>query len=240
MASMISDLQLLPQRIRERFELVTTKLDGILSEAQAFVQTDSPTVFSVKYQSAGLDQDMLSDYERAQSISFVTRYEHLPSEFNAVVAQVDGVWVIRDLWALRHVINDFRPIIYNQQDAVHYQNVHNQWYRMLTRSDPSQGMTIRLFDRDRTEVTTIFAKMLGERNKAIRHVVESLEFDYLYNGFLQHSDKRFTSRYLRDYVSGELNYLLWKHVRPLNSIYIMLEPYHMLMRSLTFPQFGNL
>lgn len=240
MTFMISELERLPARIRERFEQVTEDVDKVLAEAQALVQTDSPTVFSVKYHSAILDQDMLSDYERAQSVSFVTRYEHLPSEFTAVLAQVDGVWVIRDLWTLRHIINDFRPIIYNQQDAVHYQNIHNQWYRMLTRSDPSQGMTIRLFDGDRVDVTATFAKMLGERNKAIRHLVEAFEFDYLYNGFLQHSDKRFTSRYLTDYVSGELNYLLWKHVRPLNSIYIMLEPYHMLMRSLTFPKFGNL
>ena len=67
-----------------------------------------------------------------------------------------------------------------------------------------------------------------------------LEFAYLYNGVLQHSDPNYTKRFLADYTTGQLNYLLWKHVRVLGFIKTLLKPYHTMMRVLTFPALGGL
>src|SRR5439155_514923 len=84
-----------------------------------------------------------------------------------------------------------------------------------------------------------FSKWISERNRAITAVLRSLECDYLYNGILQHSDVRFAERFLKDYVSGELNYFLWKHMHAFDMLREMLEPYHRLLSILTFPKLGT-
>jgi hypothetical protein len=90
------------------------------------------------------------------------------------------------------------------------------------------------------DVTEVYANWLGERNQAIRHLLAAFDYDYLYNGSLQHSDQKSSERLMQDYISGEINYLLWKHVRPLGTLKGLLRPYYMLMRSLTFPNLGPL
>ena len=97
-----------------------------------------------------------------------------------------------------------------------------------------------MFDKDKCDVTDIYSQWLGERNKAIRRILEGLDYGYLYNGFLQHSDPDISERFFQDYVSGELNYLLWKHVLPLDTLADLLQPYHQLVRCLTFPNLGAL
>jgi len=82
-----------------------------------------------------------------------------------------------------------------------------------------------------------FAKIA---KRAITAVLNGLEFGYLYNGILQHSDASLSRRFLTDYASGELNYLLWKHVRVLGFIKSLLRPYHRMMSVLTLPTLGAL
>lgn len=54
--------------------------------------------------------DVLTDFERAQSISFVTRYEHLPNECRVKIVERDGQYHIGNLPFLRHALNDWRPL----------------------------------------------------------------------------------------------------------------------------------
>jgi len=106
--------------------------------------------------------------------------------------------------------------------------------------DKSKGTVVRVLDVQQQDVTSVYVKWLGERNQAIRHLLAAFDYGYLYNGFLQHSDPKFSKRLMQDYTSGEINYLLWKHVRPLGELKRLLRPYYMLMRSLTFPNLGPL
>jgi len=230
----------LPDRIRKRLAEDEADAEALIANATALLTTPFPPRMAFSYQGMAFGGDLMSDFERAQSVSFVTRYEHLPADVKIHLGEKNGVWSINNFWVLRHVLNDFRPIIQNQGDAVYYQTVHNQWYQMLTRADPAEGMTIRVIGENEQDATPDFCKRLGENNRAIRHLVNALDFDYLYNGFLQHSDMRFSKRFFDDFISGELNYVLCKHVRPLGTITHLLSPYHRLMRTLTFPHLGNL
>src|SRR5438270_11428134 len=90
------------------------------------------------------------------------------------------------------------------------------------------------------DVTALYSKWLTENKRAITAVITNLEFSYLYNGILQHSDTSLSKRYLSDYASVELNYLLWKHVRVLGFIKSLLGPYYKMMNVLTFPKLGPL
>ena len=67
-----------------------------------------------------------------------------------------------------------------------------------------------------------------------------LEFDYLYNGILQHSGQEFSQRFLDDYSSGEFNYILWKHVHLLEFIRHLLYPYYRILNTFVFPKLGPL
>jgi hypothetical protein len=231
----------IPGRIVERLNSLDSEVGSIVAEADAKMTTQFPPRVAFEFSSSVLGRDMLSDYERAQSVSFVTRYEHLPEQLHAqLVSDDNGKWHIANLWELRHVLNDFRPIIQNQSDSVYYQKVHSVWFQMLRRADPSEGMTIRVRDDADQDVTDTYSSCLGERNRAVRHIIGALDFDYLYNGFLQHSDERFSKRLFQDYMSGELNSLIWKHVRPLARIRSLLQPYYVLIRVLTFPSLGPL
>ena len=117
--------------------------------------------------------------------------------------------------------------------------MHNTWFKMLRQPDPSKGTVIRVRKRDGDDVTGIYATWLGERNRAVRHIITALDYGYLYNGFLQHSNPQLSKRLFDDYVSGELNWLLWKHVMPLGVIF---SPFGALLSAYArshFPQLGS-
>ena len=232
---MPDDAPALPERIASRFRVIASEVQKVVDEANQKIVTEIPERIAFRYESAVLDRDILSDYERAQSVSFVTRFDHFPANLETHFTTDDrNNWRIANLWDLRQALNDFRSIIQNQSDSVHYQNVHNTWYKALRQTDKSKGTVVRVLDVEQHDVTDAYAKRLGERNQAIRHLISAFEYDYLYNGFLQHSDPKFSKRLFQDYMSGEINYLLWKHVLPLGILTGLLRPYYMLMRSLTF------
>lgn len=231
----------MPERIADRFRVIAEEVQKVIDEANQKIVTEIPERIAFRYESAVLDRDILSDYERAQSVSFVTRYDHFPANLEThFTVDEKGKWWIANLWDLRQALNDFRSVIQNQSESVHYQNVHNTWYKALRQTDKSKGTVVRVLDIEQRDVTDAYAKRLGERNQAIRHLISAFDYDYLYNGFLQHSDPKFSKRLFQDYMSGEINYLLWKHVLPLGVFTGMLRPYYILMRSLTFPSLGPL
>lgn len=229
----------IPERIVKRLEALETDLQAVLSKAAEELVTQLPGPLSFRYEHSA-PSDILTVEERAQSVSFTTRYENLPTEFSVQLVQQGERWYIGNLPFLRHALNDFRPIIQNQSDAVFYRKIHQVWYQMLLRTSSKEGMTIRALDNQDRDVTPIFARWVGERQRAIGIVLGALEYDYLYNGILQHSYVRFSQRFLKDYVSGELNYLFWKHVDALGFIRDMLVPYYTLINVVTFPKLGAL
>jgi hypothetical protein len=81
---------------------------------------------------------------------------------------------------------------------------------------------------------------MDQSHKALGTVLRSLDFGFLYNGFLQHSDPQYTDRFLDEYVSGELNYTLMKHVAALGFIKDRLLPYYFMAGALVFPRLGHL
>ena len=228
----------LPNRIRERIERLNDETEQIRSYALQNLTTTLPQV-TFTYQHTA-PADVLTDFERAQSVSFVTRYEGLPNECTVQVVDHEGEYQIANMGFLRHALNDWRPIIQLQSDPVYYRRVHNFWHQSLARSNPSAGLCIRAHDDHGNDVTDIASAALGERNRAIKAVLQPLEYGYLYNGVLQHSEASNSKRFLRDYTSGELNYILWKHAHMLGFIHEMLEPLHYLVNVLTFPRRGPL
>jgi hypothetical protein len=229
----------LPENIRLRLKVLQAEIDQVISRAADLLKTELPNPVQFEFVNSA-PRDVLTDYERAQSVSFITRYEHIPTDYTVEIVEREGVYFIGNMGFLRHALNEFRPLIQNEQDSVYYQKIHGVWYAMLTLDDPRKGTTIRVYDRARNDVTSTFIAWLSERNKAITSVLRPLDYKYLYNGILQHSDPSYSKRFLEDYTSGELNYFLWKHVHVLGFIREMLGAYYQLLKFLTIPRLGPL
>lgn len=61
-----------------------------------------------------------------------------------------------------------------------------------------------MFDTSQNDLTTPYMNWLGEHNQAVRHTLRRLEFDYLYNGILQHSDKKYSERFYTNTLQASL------------------------------------
>jgi hypothetical protein len=229
----------LPERIKNRMTRLKREVEQIIDGAFSILTTELPGPVQFEYVNAA-PRDVLTDDERAQSFSFVTRYDHLPGECRLTAIEHDGRWDIENIDYLRHALNEFRPLIQNQNDWVHYQKIHKVWCGMLKLEDSTRGTTIRVFDTTGTDVTENFIRWLGEANKAIRYVLGRLEYGYLYNGILQHSDSEYSARFVEDYTSGELNYILWKHALILDFIKDMLGRYYPVIKHLSYLRPGSL
>lgn len=235
---MPSQITNLPERIQKRLETLQREIDHIISGAKDRLKTELPNPIQLQFLNLA-PCDVLTEYERAQSISFLTRFDHL-LDYTIKIVEHHGANFIANMDFLRHALNEFRPLIQNERDSVYYKKIHAVWYAMLTLDDPEKGTTIRVFDEFQKDVTSIFTRRLCERNKAISYVLRLLDYKYLYNGILQHSDGDYSQRFLQDYTSGELHYVLWKHVHCLRFIREMLASYYQLLKFLTSPRLGPL
>jgi hypothetical protein len=87
----------LPDRIAKRITEMRAEVGAIVATANAFRTTVLPDRISFEIRSSVLGRDILSDYERAQSVSFITRYEHFPLDVKArLVTDAQGNWYIRE------------------------------------------------------------------------------------------------------------------------------------------------
>lgn len=229
----------LPESIIKRLESLDSEVNRIISTATNLLKTPSPPKVSFEFGNRA-PQDFLTEDERAQSIGFITKYEDLPANYSVQLTRQGDRFHIANMPYLRHVLNDFRPLIQNQDDSIHYQNIHNTWRAMLTRESPVSGTKIMVYDQENKDITPLFIQVLSERNQAISFVKRPLDYDYLYNGVIQHCDPRHSKRFLEDYTSGEWNYILWKHVQILGFVKDMLYPYYRLINCITFPKLGAL
>jgi hypothetical protein len=229
----------LPESIKDRLLDVENEVQQVIAKGRGVLATELSGPIAFHYEH-GAPSDLLTPYERAQSISFITRFGQLPSAERIDLRDESGQWYIANLASLRHVLNEFRPVIQNQSDSVHYTRLHQVWYPMFLRKNSAEGMTVRAVDAEARDVTPIFAKWIGERNRAIRIILEQLDYDYVFNGVLAHADSMYSARFLDDYVSGRFNYVLLRHAGPLDFIKDCLEPYFWLIAALTFPKLGAL
>jgi hypothetical protein len=238
------DDERIPEQVRERLRVLRAEADAICDAALQNIVTEIPRRISFKVSGVSGDRwggDLMSAEERAQAVSFVIRYEHLPNDVKVIIGPVGNEWHIKNLWELRHTLNDFRPIIQNQNDSTFYTNVNATIQKRLRRSDPAEGLLLQVFEGDsENEVTLAYAAHIAEHTRAIVAILNALEYGYLYNGILQHSDADYSKRFLRDYTSGEFNYILWKHVIVLGQIQYWLRHYHAVLKILNFPSLGSL
>jgi len=226
-----------PESIKERLLSTYSEINEVFNEALAVQKTQLSGKISFKYEQSA-PMDILSPFERAQSVCFIIKYEHLPTLENIDVSEYKGKFYLKNIDFIRHILNEYRPIVMNQNDSIYYAKIHKFCHEKLMNKNPSSGLSITVEHEKDGDITESFAKILGERNKSIKSILKRCEFDYIYNGILQHSDHKYTKRFWEEYYSGRINHIFIKHAFLLRHIQECLYWHYRILNQLTFPKLG--
>ena len=134
---MTEDTSKLPDRIKNRLAVLQREIDQVISGAEALLNTKLPHPVQFEFKNSAA-RDVLTEYERAQSISFLTRFDHLPQDYTTQIVEHQGAYFTGNMAFIRHALNEFRPLIQNEQDSVYYRKIHAVWYAMLVLDDPKK------------------------------------------------------------------------------------------------------
>ena len=227
------------ERIKRRYAALQKEIHQLVTAAYDVLETEIEPGFEFEFKSSA-PGDIVNDYERAQVLCFVLRYRHLPVLDGMHVVGDDDEFHVANLDFMRHILNEYRSIIQNERDSIHYRKVHDHCRQKLELRDPSKGTICTVFDEGENDITEQYITLLGERVKAISIVMKALEFDYIYNGILQHSDEAFSRRFVDDYTTGELNYVLAKHAHIVGVIKDLLYHHSLILHSFFYPKMGGL
>jgi len=229
----------IPAIIKEKIESIENEVVKVIQTAEKIQLTKISAPFNITYENAA-PRDILTDDERAQSICFITRYESLPIADQIEIGELEGKYYLTNIDYIKHTLNEYRSIIQNKSDSIYYQKIHSFCRQKMVERDMSQDLVITIINNEEGDITDKFTKFLDERCKSIRTIIDNLEFGFIYNGILQHSDHRYTKRYLNEYVSGDLNYVFLKHAKVLETIKEWLNWHYRIMNTITFPKMGPL
>jgi hypothetical protein len=232
-------LKHIPEPLQEKFEKLYAGIDQIIERGKEIQKTSLSGLISFKYESS-VPRDILTEYERAQSVCFVTRYESLPVINDLSIAEHGDKYYLNNIDYIRHILNEYRAIIQNQSDSVYYQKIHRFCREKLINRDKSKDLVITINHKTDGDITMVFIKYLDEQCKSIRVILDSCDYGYIYNGILQHSDHSLTKRFLEEYSDGIINYVFIKHAVLLGYIKERLYWHYKLLNALTFPKLGSL
>ena len=229
----------LPQEVKVRLQATYDEVNSISDLVESIQRTNIQGRFGFKFEQ-GAPLPLLTPLERAQSVCFIIRYEHLPVLERIDILEHKGRFYLKNIDFIRHVLNEYRSIIANTRDSIYYSKVHKICYKKLMKRDASTGLTISVDHETEGDITDEFIKVLGESNKSIKFILKNCEFDYIYNGIIQHSDQKYTKRFWEDYHSGRINHIFIKHAFLLGHVKDALFWHHHILNYLTFPKLGPL
>jgi hypothetical protein len=227
------------QEIEQRIQRLNEEVQQLVDKADADITEVIKGKISFQYEIRA-PRDVLTRYERAQSLCFVTKYDSLPEPEPVDIREYKGQFYPNNIDAFRHLLNEYRPVIQNKKDSTHFSKIHALCRQKLENEDPSVDLSITVQLEDREDITKLFLTLLDQRNKAINILAGSCEFGYIYNGILQHSDHKYTRRYIAEYASGELHYVFLKHAMVCSHVKQGLSWHYYLLKVLSRVSMGPL
>ncbi len=227
-------------RIQSKLSDVLREVNEIGKGVGQIIETKMPKSFSFQIRTM-VARDLLTEEEKAQAICFVSRYNHLPVIENTAIQEAeDGKYYFKEHNSLRLLLNEYRSILSNQSDSIHYSKINAYCCSLMKNRDETKGLVLTVLDECDRDITALFLKFLGEHNKAIKFILAQSNFGYLYNGILQHSDQRYAHQMLLDYASGEINYVFYKHCLLCKYAKDLLSWHFKIISQFTYPALGGL
>jgi len=230
---------IIPEKISKKLSDNEKQAIEIINNAEESIAEFSTDNISLTYQISAPVPELTPD-ERACSMVFIFRYDHLPDIHDFTVGEHHGRYYLNDIDNIRAAINEYRTIFWNQKDPIFFGKISKIYRAKLVNRDPSKGLSITAKNKKGHDVTMDFVKHLDSKNKAIRKIIQQSDFDYVFNGVLQHSDGKFSRQLIKDYTNGNLNYILLKNMTLARHIKLLFREYYKVINVLSFPRMGCL
>lgn len=226
------------EKVRDKFGSIHKELSQTIEEAKNKIEVQIEGRLSITIRNAALGQDIVTEEDRARFTQFVVKFQQLPEIKTVDLVERNGKIFVENLEDAKLILNEFRPIVWNQNDSIYYNNLYKSISSKLFLKDPSVGTILSVVRNHKEDITDLYNKFLKNHRDAIRFILKSYEpdLDYLYNGVLQHSDRDFSERLATEFYSGELSYSLIKNAFLLGPVKQLLIPFFY-FASILFPNF---
>ena len=197
------------ERIAARFQSIHLDVQALVDSSRLELTDSLPPCYVVEFKNASVHTEF-QPFELAQSLCFCANYLSLPTTGDLQIRESGGNYYLSNPWQIRNLLNEYRSIIQNKKDSTHYLKIHQLCRRKL-RNSASDGLKISIASESGDDLTPALLELLSQKITAIGKVLSACEFDYIYNGILQHSNHAYTDRYISEFQSGELNYVFARH-----------------------------
>ena len=230
----------IPPQILAKLKKCESEANAILQEAEGEI-TDLDTSSVRLRVTSTAPLPLMTWEEQAQSLAFVVRYEHLPELHDFVAGRhPSGRYYLNEIDQIRATLNEYRTIFYNQKDGIFYGAITNLYQKGFKPETPNSTMRIEALTHGDQDISEDYLKHLKSRKKAIQHAIKKSDFDYIYNGVLQHADGKYAMQMVKEYTDGSLAYLLLKNVIIAQGLKDFLSEHYKVINVLNFPKMGPL
>ncbi len=215
-----------PRRILEKLKTTALETDALIKVAVKDHTKYLNESFRFQIRNSA-PQDILTDSERAAFHAFLAKIRSIPDFPSPSIVEKGDEYFLGNEGLAKHIITEFRPIIYNQNDPIYFGRIQGIIFQMLNRKSPVQGTKITVEGVSGSDITELFKKEFAACRAVIDKAITLMDLDYLFNGVLQHADQRFSERYSEDLRTGNLQYLYLKHATILTYLKHYLKPFEM-------------
>ena len=112
------------ERIKDKFGNIHKELNEIVDEARNKIEVQTDGRLSITIRNAAIDQDIITAEDRARFIHFVAKFQQLPEMTTVDLVERNGKIFVGNLEDAKHILNEFRPIIWNRNDSIYYNRLY--------------------------------------------------------------------------------------------------------------------
>lgn len=106
-------------------------------------------------------------------------------------------------------LNSIRGIIFTVKDSIFYNKIINDYKRAI--SGNNKDWNIEALDESQAlNISKEVVYSFDKTQKLISELLKDKDFDYVYNGILQHSDEKYRDRYIKDSEQNIAIYIIFK------------------------------
>jgi len=109
----------IPDDIAKKLSDNEKKAIEIIDSAEKIITEFPVDDISLSYQISAPISELTAD-ERARSMVFIFRYDHLPDIHNFTVGEHKGRYYLNDIDDIRAAINEYRTIFWNKKDPIYF------------------------------------------------------------------------------------------------------------------------
>lgn len=124
---------------------------------------------------------------------------------------------------LESILNAFRPILFNKNDSIYYGKIFTIQDQMFNGRHYTGTIIKALDGKTYEDKTEIFKEDIKKVKKVIRKLIEDSDLDFIYNGFLQHTDERYAESYIEHIKKKDFELIELKNVVIISYIYELLK-----------------